>query len=301
MPLRGLAAALGRCAVAVGADTGPLRVAALVGTPTAMLFGPSSRGRYGPGAGHASRQARPGCPERRMDVTTQPSWYGGACPLETDPAGCILDIEPREVEATVAALLAGSGRPGRRGVLPDDPLGDPGEKPDGQAARMGIPGRSRIAERTPSSERSRPRLAATPRDRPDRGTGWPRDGAGARRIVVLRLDDIGDVVMSGPALRAIRLSRPHVRLHLLASPSGVQAAPLLPWIDRAAAEQALWQELGSPACDPVREAALIERLRAGRWDGAVILTSFGQSPRPAALACRRAGVPLVAGASDEAG
>jgi ADP-heptose:LPS heptosyltransferase len=48
-----LAALLARCRVFVGGDTGPLHLAAAVGTPTVALFGPSSPERNGPyGSGH---------------------------------------------------------------------------------------------------------------------------------------------------------------------------------------------------------------------------------------------------------
>ena len=145
--------------------------------------------------------------------------------------------------------------------------------------------------------------AASPRSRRPqaRPASWARDWAGARRILVLRLDNIGDVVMTGPALRAIRRSRPHARVHLMASRSGVQAAPLLA-LDRRGPRPSgrCGRSWAPPPATPSARAALVERIRAGRWDGAVILTSFSQSPHPAALACRRAGIPLVAGASDEA-
>jgi heptosyltransferase I len=48
-----LAALIARCRVFVGGDTGPLHLAAAVGTPTVALFGPSSPQRNGPyGPGH---------------------------------------------------------------------------------------------------------------------------------------------------------------------------------------------------------------------------------------------------------
>lgn len=127
------------------------------------------------------------------------------------------------------------------------------------------------------------------------GNGWLR----ARRLLVVRPDNIGDVLMAGPALRALRRALPRARLTLLASPAGAQAAPLLPWVDEVIARRVLWQDLGRLAFDPAREWALIERLRTGRHDGAVILTSFSQTPHPAAFTAWLAGIPLRAGASRE--
>lgn len=123
----------------------------------------------------------------------------------------------------------------------------------------------------------------------------------ARRLLVIRADNIGDVVMIGPALRAIRRSLPEAELTLLASPAGAEAAPLLPWIDDVICRRVLWQDLGRLAFDPARERALIEELKERAFDGALILTSFSQSPHPAALVAWLAGIPLRAGASRERG
>ena len=79
--------------------------------------------------------------------------------------------------------------------------------------------------------------------------------AAARNILVMRPDNIGDVVMTGPLLRAVRQALPHSRLTLLASPGGAQAAPLLPWLDQVIPERVLWQDLGHLAFDPGREHA----------------------------------------------
>jgi hypothetical protein len=43
---------------------------------------------------------------------------------------------------------------------------------------------------------------------------------GLRNILVMRLDNIGDVIMTSPALRAIKENLPECRLTLMASPGG---------------------------------------------------------------------------------
>lgn len=123
----------------------------------------------------------------------------------------------------------------------------------------------------------------------------------ARRLLVIRADNIGDVVMTGPALRAVKRALPTARLELLASPAGATAAPLLPWIDDVLCRRVLWQDLGRLSFDPARERRLIEDLRARRFDAALILTSFSQTPHPAAFVAWLAGIPLRAGASRERG
>ena len=133
----------------------------------------------------------------------------------------------------------------------------------------------------------------------------PEDGAplvgwlGARHILAVRMDNAGDVVMLGPALRAIKETSPAVRLTLLASPAGSAIAPLLPWIDDVITWRAIWQDLGQLPFDPAREQVLIDQLRAREFDAALIFTSFSQNPHVPAYACYLAGIPLRAGESKE--
>ena len=114
------------------------------------------------------------------------------------------------------------------------------------------------------------------------------------RLLVVRMDNMGDIVMLSPALRSIRAAAPRVMITLLASPAGAQAAQLVPDIDEVIAHRASWQEL-SVAPPPVTELALISRLSEGRFDAAVVFTSFSQDPGPPALACFLAGIPRRAG------
>jgi ADP-heptose:LPS heptosyltransferase len=136
-------------------------------------------------------------------------------------------------------------------------------------------------------------------------TGSPSRGGppvpGLDRILALRLDNIGDVIMLGPALRAVKAIFPTSCLTLLTSPAGAQAAELLPWVDEVIEWRAIWQEVGDRRFDPERERDLIEQLRTGAHDAALIFTSFSQSPHPAAVACLLAGIPLRVGASHDAG
>lgn len=125
---------------------------------------------------------------------------------------------------------------------------------------------------------------------------------GSPRILVMRLDNIGDVVMTGPALRALREHWPRSHITLMVSPAGGRAAPLLPWIDAVWTERVAWQDAhGAMPQDRAREQALIERLWDGRFDIAVVLTSFSQSPFAAAYACYLAGIPVRAGQARDFG
>ncbi len=123
----------------------------------------------------------------------------------------------------------------------------------------------------------------------------------ARDILAMRLDNIGDVIMAGPALRAIKANLPEARMTLMASPSGAQAAELLPWVDDVLPWRVLWQDLGKLDFNPAREWDLVTALRECHFDAAIIFTSFSQTPHPAGFICDLAGIPLRLGESKETG
>ncbi len=124
----------------------------------------------------------------------------------------------------------------------------------------------------------------------------------ARNILAVRLDNIGDVIMLGPALRAVKETSPQARLTLLASPGGATAAPLLPWIDDVMVWRPVWQDVGGRMpFDPAREWELIRRLAEQRFDAALVFSSFSQTPHTPGYVCYLAGIPLRAGESKEFG
>lgn len=126
--------------------------------------------------------------------------------------------------------------------------------------------------------------------------------AAARNLLLIRLDNIGDVVLLSAAIRTIRENLPEARLCLMASPAGAQAVPLLPWLDDLMVWRALWQDVGGRMpLDPARELELVRMLESKRFDAAIIFTSFSQSPHGPAYACYLAGIPLRLGESKEFG
>ena len=140
----------------------------------------------------------------------------------------------------------------------------------------------------------------SPLPTPNPSPSW-QHWSSARNILVMRLDNIGDVLMTSPALRTIKETLPSARLTLMASPGGSQAAALLPWVNEVLPYRALWQDLGKLAFDPDRESAFIQTLRDRQFDAAIIFTSFSQTPHPAGFMCYMAGIPLRLGQSKEWG
>jgi ADP-heptose:LPS heptosyltransferase len=120
---------------------------------------------------------------------------------------------------------------------------------------------------------------------------WTRAWRRARRILCVRLDSLGDVLMCTPALRALRDSLPGCRLTLLSSPSGAAAARYVPELDDVIAIKVPWMK-HEDALDGAALQACIEDLAARRFDAAVVFTSWSQSPLPAAMLCHLAGIPL---------
>jgi lipopolysaccharide heptosyltransferase II len=113
----------------------------------------------------------------------------------------------------------------------------------------------------------------------------------ARRILCVRLDALGDVLMCTPAMRALRDAAPGRRLTLLTSSSGAAAAPFIPEVGDVIVHAAPWMKADMPATpDDLR--FLAADLAARRFDAAVVFTTYTQSALPAALLCWLAGIPL---------
>ncbi|MCW3042030.1 MAG: Lipopolysaccharide heptosyltransferase [Actinobacteria bacterium] len=122
----------------------------------------------------------------------------------------------------------------------------------------------------------------------------------ARRVLAVRLDAMGDVVMTGPAIRALAGSRGAPQgagstearsLTLLTSPAGAEAGSLLPGVDDVICYEAPWMKASQPRTGSA-DLAMAGCLRQGCFDAAVIFTVYSQSPLPAALLCHLAGIPL---------
>ena len=116
-------------------------------------------------------------------------------------------------------------------------------------------------------------------------------------VLVARLDSDGDVLVTGPAIRAIAAGAR--RVTLLCGPRGRQAAELPPGVDALVVHRAAWID---PEPDPLDRAAalgLVDELTELRVDEAVIFTSFHQSALPTALLLRMAGVRRIGAISED--
>jgi lipopolysaccharide heptosyltransferase II len=115
---------------------------------------------------------------------------------------------------------------------------------------------------------------------------WER----ARNLLCVRLDSLGDVLMTTPAIRALKHSVPGRRITLLTSPSGAKAGRLVPEIDAVLEFRAPWMK--PPTEGPAADAAMTQRLARAKYDAAIIFSVYSQNPLPAAYLCYLAGIPL---------
>ncbi|HEY7077495.1 MAG TPA: glycosyltransferase family 9 protein [Solirubrobacteraceae bacterium] len=114
-------------------------------------------------------------------------------------------------------------------------------------------------------------------------------------VLAVRLDNEGDVLLAGPALRALAAGAD--RVTLLCGPRGRQAAALLPGVDDLVVWRAPWIDHEPPPVERADVAAVIAQVAALEVDRALIFGSFHQSPLPTALLLRLAGVPWIGATS----
>lgn len=117
------------------------------------------------------------------------------------------------------------------------------------------------------------------------------------RTLAVRLDSLGDVLVTGPAVRALAAGSDH--LTLLCGPRGRAAADLLPEVDEVLTWSCPWIDPAPEAVTRADTDALVDVLAERRFDRAVVFTSFHQSALPTALLLRHAGIGFVGAISDD--
>jgi ADP-heptose:LPS heptosyltransferase len=116
-------------------------------------------------------------------------------------------------------------------------------------------------------------------------------------VLVARMDSLGDVLLAGPAIRAVAASAG--RVVVLAGPRGQAAAKLLPRVDDVRQWCAPWIDPEPGEMTPRHADRLRKIIRSVRPDAALIFNSFHQSPLPLALLMRLAGVSWIGAISDD--
>jgi len=116
-------------------------------------------------------------------------------------------------------------------------------------------------------------------------------------VLVVRLDSAGDVLLTGPAVRAVASGAR--RVTFLAGPRGREAAGLLPGVDEVREFCAPWIDPDPAPVSAQQTEALVHSLSGLGIEQALIFTSFHQSALPSALLLRLASVPSIAAISDD--
>jgi ADP-heptose:LPS heptosyltransferase len=124
------------------------------------------------------------------------------------------------------------------------------------------------------------------------------------RVLVARLDSLGDVLLAGPAVRAVANGRQQDgsqpnQVVLLCGRQGEAAASMLPGVAEVYSWDSPWIMNPAPRMTGPHADRLINYVRNSRINEAVILTSFHQSPLPLALLLRLAGVDRISGVSTD--
>lgn len=114
----------------------------------------------------------------------------------------------------------------------------------------------------------------------------------AQNILCVRLDSLGDVLMTTPAMAAIKATRPASKLTLMTSAAGATLAPQLAMVDDVWVYDAPWLKATAPRQNSQPEQAVIEELRSRQFDAAIIFTVYSQNPSPTAFMAYMADIPL---------
>jgi ADP-heptose:LPS heptosyltransferase len=117
------------------------------------------------------------------------------------------------------------------------------------------------------------------------------DWSNVKNILCIRPDNMGDLVMSGPALRALKHGL-NARITVLTSSMAVGVAPFMPEIDETIVFDLPWVKTNCPT-NPEAITELIRKLKSHCFDAAVIFTVYSQNPLPSAMIAYQAGIPKV--------
>src|SRR5919199_2634364 len=114
---------------------------------------------------------------------------------------------------------------------------------------------------------------------------WGDGFEGPRRILCVRLDNFGDVLMTSPAFRALKQSWPNCHLTLLTSSAGAAVAPMIPEIDDVLVFDVPWVRANyaqeSEQTNAGQVITMADTLRQYAFDAAIVFTVQSQNPLPA--------------------
>ncbi len=117
---------------------------------------------------------------------------------------------------------------------------------------------------------------------------WQR----ARKVLCVRLDSMGDVLMTTPAIRAVKEAPTQPKITLLTSSAGAEVGKLIPEVDDVLVYDAPWVKSTPARQTAAKDWVQASYLRDHGFDAAIIFCVFSQNPLPAALLCYLADIPV---------
>ncbi len=110
-----------------------------------------------------------------------------------------------------------------------------------------------------------------------------------KNILCIRLDNMGDILMSSPAFNALKETL-GCRITLLTSSMGQAIASYIPAVDEVLVYDVPWVKTDSTP-DANDFANVVGQIREKKFDAAVVFTVFSQNPLPAVMLAYLAGIP----------
>lgn len=111
-----------------------------------------------------------------------------------------------------------------------------------------------------------------------------------KKILCIRADNMGDLLMSSPAIRALKKSFP-CTITALTSSMAAPIAGYIPGIDEVITCDFPWVKINhSMGGDNFLQ--VVEKIKQVQFDAAVIFTVYSQNPLPAVMLAYLAGIPL---------
>ncbi|TWR31538.1 glycosyltransferase family 9 protein [Mucilaginibacter pallidiroseus] len=112
-----------------------------------------------------------------------------------------------------------------------------------------------------------------------------------KNILCIRPDNMGDLIMTGPAIRALRQSF-GAKVTVLTSSMAKGVIRLMPEIDDHIIYDLPWvKSKESPDAESINR--VVEEIKLREFDAAIIFTVYSQNPLPTAMLVFMAGIPKV--------
>jgi lipopolysaccharide heptosyltransferase II len=114
---------------------------------------------------------------------------------------------------------------------------------------------------------------------------------GCNNILCIRPDNMGDLIMSGPAIRALKESF-GAKITVLTSSMAKGIVKHMPEIDDIIIFDLPWVKTADTP-DPETFNRVVSVIKERQFDAAVIFTVFSQNPQPTAMLAYLAGIPKI--------